>query len=35
MNSANRCPRLLGTKIKTAEIQFHHEVQNQFLWNDF
>jgi len=34
-NSANRCPRLLGTKIKTAEIQFHHEVQNQFLWNDF
>lgn len=33
--SAQRCPRLLGTKIKTCEIQFHHEVQNQSLWNDF
>ena len=34
-NSADRCPRLLGSKIKPAEIQFHHEVQNQELWNDF
>ncbi len=33
--SADRCPRLLGTLIKTSEIQFHHEVQNQFLWNQF
>ncbi len=33
--SAERCPRLLGTKIKRAEIQFHHEVQNQYLWNQF
>lgn len=33
--SADRCPRLLGTQIKTAEIQFHHEVQNQILWNNF
>lgn len=33
--SAERCPRLLGSKIKTAEIQFHHEVTNQFLWNQF
>ena len=33
--SADRCPRLLGTQIKTAEIQFHHEVQNQYLWNQF
>lgn len=33
--SAERCPRLLGSKIKTAEIQFHHEVQNQYLWNQF
>jgi glutamine synthetase len=33
--SADRCPRLLGSKIKTPEIQFHHEVQNQSLWNDF
>lgn len=33
--SADRCPRLLGNLIKTAEIQFHHEVQNQHLWNHF
>ena len=34
-NSADRCPRLLGSRIKRSEIQFHHEVQNQQLWNDF
>ncbi len=33
--SADRCPRLLGTFIKPAEIQFHHEVTNQYLWNQF
>ena len=33
--SADRCPRLLGTFVKPAEIQFHHEVSNQFLWNQF
>ncbi|MBI5931319.1 MAG: glutamine synthetase [Chloroflexi bacterium] len=33
--SADRCPRLLGTIIKAAEIQFHHEVTNQFYWNQF
>ncbi len=33
--SADRCPRLLGTLIKPSEVQFHHEVQNQFLWNQF
>jgi glutamine synthetase len=33
--SADRCPRLLGNQIKTAEIQFHHEVTNQYLWNKF
>jgi glutamine synthetase len=33
--SADRCPRLLGTIIKPSEIQFHHEVQNQQLWNQF
>ena len=33
--SADRCPRLLGSHIKPAEIQFHHEVTNQFLWNQF
>ncbi|MBV8436950.1 MAG: glutamine synthetase, partial [Silvibacterium sp.] len=33
--SADRCPRLLGTSVKAAEIQFHHEVYNQFLWSQF
>ncbi len=33
--SADRCPRLLGTFVKTPEVQFHHEVYNQFLWNQF
>ena len=33
--SADRCARLLGTVVKTAEVQFHHEVYNQFLWNQF
>ncbi len=33
--SADRCPRLLGTVVKTSEIQFHHEVYNQYLWNQF
>lgn len=33
--SADRCPRLLGSRIKTSEIQFHHEVTNQYYWNQF
>ncbi|MGA2985166.1 MAG: glutamine synthetase family protein [Terriglobia bacterium] len=33
--SADRCPRLLGTVVKSPEIQFHHEVYTQFLWNLF
>ena len=33
--SADRCPRLLGTIVKPAEIQFHHDVYNQLLWNQF
>ena len=33
--SADRCPRLLGTFVKPPEVQFHHEVYNQFLWNQF
>jgi glutamine synthetase len=33
--SANRCPRELGTFVKPAEVQFHHEVYNQSLWNLF
>jgi glutamine synthetase len=33
--SADRCPRLLGTVVKVPEVQFHHEVYNQNLWNMF
>jgi glutamine synthetase len=33
--SADRCPRLLGTFVKRPEVQYHHEVYNQFLWNLF
>lgn len=33
--SADRCPRLLGTYVKAPEVQYHHEVYNQFLWNMF
>lgn len=33
--SADRCPRLLGTFVKSPEVQYHHEVYNQFLWNQF
>jgi glutamine synthetase len=35
MASAERCPKALGSLIKVAEVQFHHEVTNQFLWNMF
>ncbi|HYI92845.1 MAG TPA: glutamine synthetase family protein [Bryobacteraceae bacterium] len=33
--SADRCARLLGTVVKVPEVQYHHEVYNQFLWNQF
>jgi glutamine synthetase len=33
--AADRCPRVLGTVVKAPEVQFHHEVYNQFLWNLF
>jgi glutamine synthetase len=33
--SADRCPRLLGTVVKGAEVQFHHDVYNQLLWGQF
>jgi len=33
--SADRCPRALGTFVKTQEVQYHHDVYNQFLWNLF
>jgi glutamine synthetase len=33
--SADRCARALGTFVKSAEVQYHHEVYNQYLWNLF
>ncbi len=32
---ADRCPKALGRLIKASEVQFHHEVTNQYLWNRF
>ncbi|MGB7846894.1 MAG: glutamine synthetase family protein [Candidatus Acidiferrum sp.] len=33
--AADRCPRALGTFVKAPEVQYHHEVYNQLLWNLF
>jgi glutamine synthetase len=33
--SADRCARLLGSVVKAQEVQYHHEVYNQYLWNLF
>ena len=33
--AADRCPRLLGTFVKAPEVQYHHDVYNQYLWNLF
>ncbi len=33
--AADRCPKALGSVIKTGEVQFHHEVTNQYLWGMF
>jgi glutamine synthetase len=33
--SADRCARLLGTFVKAPEVQHHHDVYNQYLWNQF
>ncbi len=35
LNAADRCPRRLGSIIKRSEVQFHHEVTNQYLWGRF
>jgi glutamine synthetase len=34
-DAADRCPRALGTFVKAPEVQYHHDVYNQFLWNLF
>jgi glutamine synthetase len=33
--AANRSPRDLGSIVKGSEVQFHHAVYNQSLWNLF
>lgn len=33
--SADRCPKELGSLVKTAEVIYHHEVTNQYLWSRF
>lgn len=33
--AANRCPKELGTRVKTEEVVYHHEITNQYLWNKF
>jgi glutamine synthetase len=33
--SADRCARLPGSIVKSQEVQYHHEVYNQYLWNQF
>lgn len=32
---AERSPKALGTRVKSSEIKFHHEVTTQELWNKF
>lgn len=33
--AADRSPKALGTRIKSAEIINHHEITNQYLWSTF
>lgn len=33
--SADRCPKELGSIVKSEEVLFHHEVTNQAIWNRF
>jgi glutamine synthetase len=33
--AADRCAHALGTFVKAPEVQYHHEVYNQFIWNLF
>ncbi|MCX6735215.1 MAG: glutamine synthetase family protein [Candidatus Peregrinibacteria bacterium] len=33
--AAERSPKSLGTKVKTGEVLYHHEVANQWIWNQF
>lgn len=33
--AADRCPKELGSSVKTGEILYHHEVTNQSLWESY
>ncbi|MBI5470185.1 glutamine synthetase [Candidatus Kaiserbacteria bacterium] len=33
--AADRSPKDLGARIKNSEVIYHHEITNQFLWNNF
>ena len=33
--AADRSPKALGSIIKSSEVVYHHEVTNQYLWNNF
>ena len=33
--AAERCPKALGTIVKSEEVLFHHDVTNQALWGRF
>ena len=33
--AADRSPKALGTTVKRSEVIYHHEVTNQYLWNNF
>lgn len=32
---AHRSPKALGTKVKTGEVLFHHEICNQLIWANY
>lgn len=34
-SAADRSPKALGTIVKESEVMYHHEITNQFLWNNF
>ncbi|MBI5413128.1 glutamine synthetase [Candidatus Peregrinibacteria bacterium] len=34
-SASHRCPAVLGTRVKSGEVWYHHEVRNQVLWNQF
>jgi len=33
--AAERSPKDLGTKVKTGEVIYHHDITNQWIWNQF